>query len=391
MKLRPTRITLALIILASAIPALAQVTDDDVRRARQELDRALAQSQALGDQVQEAWARQLALDHEINNLESSISHAQLQLAEAESRLEGVAIEMYISAASGLSLIMVVGTDSDSYFAGLEYLREVSGSDDSLINQLSVYRRELDHQTQRLREASSEQAALTADLQVMAADLLETVSAAQGLYDQLVERQRAEAEERRRQDEERRREEERRRLEAARTTTTATAVTVATTTPTTTQPSTTDSDDEPGDSTTTTTSPAPAVPAGGSCPVAGPSSFSDSWGAPRAGGRSHQGVDMIAARGTPIVAIFDGTIHRITTGALSGFAVWLRADNGDQFFYAHLDSYGDISVGQRVPQGYVVGYNGSTGNSPSWLPHLHFEFHPGGGAPVNPYPLVRSIC
>lgn len=101
--------------------------------------------------------------------------------------------------------------------------------------------------------------------------------------------------------------------------------------------------------------------------------------------------MIAARGTPIVAIFEGTIHRITTGSLSGYAVWLRANNGDQFFYAHLDSFGDIKVGQRIPQGYVIGYNGSTGNAPDWLPHLHFEFHPGGGGAVNPYPLVRSIC
>ena len=101
--------------------------------------------------------------------------------------------------------------------------------------------------------------------------------------------------------------------------------------------------------------------------------------------------MIAARGTPIVAIHEGTIRRISTGTLSGLSIWLRASNGDQFFYAHLDSYGDISVGQRVAEGSVIGYNGSTGNAPDWLPHLHFEYHPGGGAAVNPYPLVKSIC
>ena len=101
--------------------------------------------------------------------------------------------------------------------------------------------------------------------------------------------------------------------------------------------------------------------------------------------------MIAARDTPIAAIYDGTIHRITTGSLSGLAIWLRADNGDLFFYAHLDGYADISTGMRVSEGQTIGFNGSTGNAPSWLPHLHFEWHPGGGGAVNPYPLVKSIC
>jgi murein DD-endopeptidase MepM/ murein hydrolase activator NlpD len=103
------------------------------------------------------------------------------------------------------------------------------------------------------------------------------------------------------------------------------------------------------------------------------------------------VDIIAARNTPVVAIYSGTIKRITTGSLSGLAVWLRADNGDEFFYAHLESYGDISVGQSVSQGYVIGGVGTSGNAPDWLPHVHFEWHPGGGSAANPYPLVKSLC
>ena len=101
--------------------------------------------------------------------------------------------------------------------------------------------------------------------------------------------------------------------------------------------------------------------------------------------------MIAARGTPIVAIYSGTIRRITTSTLGGLSVYLWSDAGDMYYYAHLDEYGDISAGQHVDQGYVIGYNGSSGNAPSWLPHLHFEFHPGGGSAVNPYPLVKGIC
>jgi murein DD-endopeptidase MepM/ murein hydrolase activator NlpD len=101
--------------------------------------------------------------------------------------------------------------------------------------------------------------------------------------------------------------------------------------------------------------------------------------------------MIAARNTPIVAIYSGRIHRLSNGSLSGLSIWLRTDNGDQFFYAHLESYAEINAGQTVSEGEVIGYNGSSGNAPANLPHLHFEYHPGGGAAVNPYPLVRSIC
>ncbi|MFV1961169.1 MAG: M23 family metallopeptidase [Acidimicrobiia bacterium] len=121
------------------------------------------------------------------------------------------------------------------------------------------------------------------------------------------------------------------------------------------------------------------------------SFTDTWGAPRSGGRRHQGADMIAARGTPLAAVYEGTIKRISNSNLGGKSIWLRADNGDEFYYAHMDNFGSISVGQQVPQGYVIGYNGSSGNASASLPHLHFEFHPGGGGAVNPYPLARSLC
>lgn len=405
-----TRYTAALVVLALAIPAIAQVTDEDIDRARAEVNALLEDSAQLGADVQDAWARQLSLEHEISELESSIDFARAQIVEAEAKLEEVAVEMYMGATSSASIQVLFKATDGEYEAGLEYLREISGDETEVINQLRSFRAELDRQTTRLEEASAEQVIVTAELEAMALELQAELEAAQAVYDQLVEQQRIEEEARRRAEEEARRraEEEARRQaeeaagqeEAANTTTTAaTAPSSSETTESAPTTTTATGNDDAGEDTTTTTtaetttttSPPPSSGGGGSCPVAGAVSFSDTWGAPRSGGRSHKGVDMIAARNTPVVAIYAGTIKRITSGSLSGLAVWLRASNGDEFFYAHLESYGDISVGQSVAEGYVIGYNGSSGNAPSWLPHLHFEWHPGGGAAVNPYPLVKSIC
>ncbi len=391
------RTVAALLVLALAVPAIAQVTEEDIDRARDEVNRIVSESQELGDAVQAAWARQLELEHEIASLEASIEFAQLQLVDTEARLEEVAVELYMGSATMGSISVLFNASDDEFEAGLGYLQEVSGVDESVIDQLRAFRSELDRQTGRLAEASSEQEVVTSELQAMAVELQDDLVAAQKVYDDLVaQREREEAERRRQEELERQRaaEEARRAEEAARQ---ATSTTTAASANTTRAPdaTTTTSDGDDGTTTTTaatptTTSP-PSTSGGSACPVAGAVSFSDTWGAPRSGGRTHKGVDMMAARGTPIVAIFDGTIRRISTSNLGGKQVYLRDGDGDEYFYAHLDGYGDISVGQRVSAGYVIGYNGSTGNAPEWLPHLHFEYHPGGGSAVNPYPLVKSIC
>ena len=125
------------------------------------------------------------------------------------------------------------------------------------------------------------------------------------------------------------------------------------------------------------------------PMQGGCGFTDTWHDPRSGGRLHEGVDIIGAKGLAIYATNDGVISRMSTGgALGGNAIYVKIPNGTYFYYAHLDSFAPgMAVGVPVKAGQIIGYNGSTGAT---TPHLHFEVHPFGGPAVNPYQFVKAV-
>lgn len=125
------------------------------------------------------------------------------------------------------------------------------------------------------------------------------------------------------------------------------------------------------------------------PMQGGCGFTDTWHQPRSGGRLHEGVDIIGAKGLAIYATNDGVISRMSTGgALGGNAIYVKIPNGTYFYYAHLDSFAPgMAAGVPVKAGQIIGYNGSTGST---TPHLHFEVHPFGGPAVNPYQFVKAV-
>ncbi len=131
---------------------------------------------------------------------------------------------------------------------------------------------------------------------------------------------------------------------------------------------------------------------------------DSWGARRPGGRRHKGTDIIAPRGTPILAVSSGVVIEMDYRPSSGY--YVRIDHGDgwQSVYLHLNNdtigtddgaggtwsafYPTLTVGTEVFAGDVIGYVGDSGNAEDTIPHAHVAVTL-DGAKVNPYPLVMD--
>ena len=119
-------------------------------------------------------------------------------------------------------------------------------------------------------------------------------------------------------------------------------------------------------------------------------FSDDWGAPRADTGFHQGLDIFAATGTPILAITDGTVFRIGWNTLGGRRLWLSDGSGNLFYFAHLSGFSPLArEGAAVKRGDVLGFVGNSGDAQGTPPHLHFEIHPGGLWAVPPFPYVLT--
>jgi murein DD-endopeptidase MepM/ murein hydrolase activator NlpD len=118
-------------------------------------------------------------------------------------------------------------------------------------------------------------------------------------------------------------------------------------------------------------------------------IADTWGAPRGVGRRHEGQDIFAPRGTPILSATSGYVYKIGENNLGGQTVSVIGSGGRVYYYAHLDSYAPgLEVGDRVSPRTVLGYVGTTGNAQGTPPHLHFGIYTFTGA-INPLPLLTD--
>ena len=138
------------------------------------------------------------------------------------------------------------------------------------------------------------------------------------------------------------------------------------------------------------------------PVAGASisKVADSFDEARDGGeRVHRAIDILAPRGTPILAADDGVILRMTTSSLGGISMFaVDPEHRVVYYYAHMDHYHpNMSAGRTLVRGDTIGFVGTTGNAPKDMPHLHFQIMlmPADGKywigePINPYPLLGGV-
>ena len=336
----------ALVLLLAPWPARAAEGDrsKDVAAAQKRANAAAARLAG----AQTALARAEA---EVADLEKKTADARSRVDALATRVRDLAVSQYVN--GGVSTPLV-GGDPGSMARGQAMLRAVTLGDTDDLERYRVARDDLTSGQAALRERLEEKKGVVGRLraeQTKAMRELDQLAAAQKAYEakKVAEAREAAARSRR--------------TSAARSRATSPAASPA-------------NDGR--------------VIASGSwvCPVQGPLSFSNDWHQPRSGGRLHQGNDILAPRGTPVVASVAGTVlpHR---SSLGGISYYLDGDDGNVYFGTHLQTV--TSASGHVTAGTVIGSVGNTGNAAGGPTHLHFEIHPGGGAAVNPYPTLSKYC
>jgi murein DD-endopeptidase MepM/ murein hydrolase activator NlpD len=125
-----------------------------------------------------------------------------------------------------------------------------------------------------------------------------------------------------------------------------------------------------------------------CPISGSLAFTNDWGQPRSGGRTHKGNDLFSPRGTTNVAIVAGSLTFQNSG-LGGLSALIKSSDGYTYYYTHLLDI--VGSPRQVVAGEVVGHTGSSGNASANAPHTHFEIWTTSYAKVNPYATLSSLC
>ncbi|TMK97431.1 MAG: hypothetical protein E6G40_08325 [Actinobacteria bacterium] len=342
-KIFPALVACFLVATLGSLPVRAD-TSNDLKAARGRLAALQANLDRLAAQYAAAQSHLARTQDQTTQVRARIQRVQGRMGQIQDALSARARVAYES--GGFSTIeLLLSADSFSTFSdGVEYLGSVAQADSDLLVQASVTGEELRRAQDELAALSSTQAAIVRSLKSQQAAIAADEKAAQGLVSKLsvqLARERAAA--------------------AARAKALAEAE---------------------------------ARRVGGgpleACPVGQPRTFYDDFGDPRPGGRTHQGIDMLAPLDTPIYAAQSGTFQQ-NYNDLGGNAAYVYAKNGDYTYYAHMDKYAGVGDGAFVTAGTQIGYVGNTGDAQGGPYHLHFEYHPGGGSAVDPYKQLVAIC
>ena len=368
---------------ASAPLTPAEKAAQEIQAAR---DRADAAAQALFDTEAEIDR----LEIEIGKTEDELAEIEAEVAGARSGLEQQAVRSFVGAGgSTMPLLIDITATNDILTADVyssiatENVYTDLDDYDALLVEVDETKDELEAQQADADAATDTFAALIeqAEAEVVLLGEIEE----QRLQDEAVQKA-LEAQQRVRAEQQRKEQE----AAAAQAAAAAAAAAATAAAQSVSSPAPASAPTSPGQSNAAAqVTPQTAPQASGAnlaCPVAGPRAFADTWGASRSGGRSHQGVDVISPSGTPLVAMESGRVEYKSNG-LGGKTLRLYGGSGTRYYYAHLSSY---EGGNRpVNKGDVVGYVGRTGNTST--NHLHLQIHPGGGQPINPYPITRAAC
>jgi murein DD-endopeptidase MepM/ murein hydrolase activator NlpD len=320
-------------------PVGAQTTEEKLESAKRRYDQALARANIATAAYEEAYGRYIETQEDIDRTEEAITGARRRLHRLQGHLAVRAREAYLMGPMS-SLELLLTAESFTEFSDrMVFLDRLAEDDADLVTRVGVTSEILRRLEADLDRQAAQQARTLKEAKSHLAVVYDQLEKAEALKQELADQLSAER-------------------RAAELVAAATGSRVIQ---------------------------GQALQA---CPVPG-SSFGDSWGAPRSGGRTHQGTDMMAPYGTPVYAAQSGSVAH-SSSDLGGNQAYVYGDGGDTTFYAHLQGYGGVPSGGHASAGSLIGYVGDTGNA-TGTPHLHFEYHPGGGGAVNPYPYLRAVC
>jgi murein DD-endopeptidase MepM/ murein hydrolase activator NlpD len=381
------RVILPLLVLAlltaAPIPAVAQ-SKGDVDNAKSAEERAY-QELLDADQVLESGLEELEriqgkiydLEYRINKLEAALTEYGSNADSLQERARLIVLEAYTSGGRNLVTTAFGTKDIQDLITSQALFDAATTRDLSQLDQLSAVSRQMERLNDELSIKQAEVEILRAEQVAVVTQLEKDRATADRLH--------AEAKTNYADVYARYKAEQARRAAAAAAAKAAAAAAAART-----AAGTTSGGSSSGGSSSNNRAAAgvPAATTGVNCPLPNGSSFIDTWGYARSGGRTHKGTDMIAGYGSTIVAMVSGTI-RANYHSLGGRQIYLYGTDGITYYYAHLSSYANgLTNGQSVNQGDAIGFVGSTGNATTNVLHLGMIV---GGQYVNPYPTVRQVC